>query len=411
MNNSWQTELARLVDSNLPAMVQLRRRLHRNPEPSGEEEETCRLVMESLQALDFQCQLVAEGRGVLGEAMWPAGEPDTRPTGCIALRADMDALRIHDAKQTEYRSQRPGLMHACGHDAHTAVVLGSLQALKALEQQGKLPWPVHVRGIFQPAEEIAEGARQMIAEGALEGVRAILATHMDPTREIGRIGLREGTLTAMCNTIDIRVQGRGGHGARPHEARDPIRAAAHFLSRLYEQLPTQGDDQQPIAVSFGTFRGGDNANVIPETAQLRGTMRTLAPATRHQVQETIQQLADQTGQLTETHFEVQFDRGCESVLNDSDLIKLLETSASQVEEIEQIEQIALPSMGSEDFSFYGQQVPAAMFRLGSASNPETRFPLHSPNFDITEESLAIGAKILSQAVILWSDPDQAHQPS
>ena len=405
MNKSWQAQLDQLIDSKRTPIIELRRQLHQYPEPSGEERETSRYLSEQLQQAGFQVRLGKNQCGVIADADYATREMSSGQAGRIALRADIDALNIPDAKDVPYRSKHAGIMHACGHDAHTTIVFSAISALQEMHKQQQLPWPVQIRAIFQPAEEIAQGARQMIQEGALEGVAAILATHMDPTRETGRIGLRPGTLTAMCDTIIVTVRGRAGHGARPHEARDPIAAAARFLTALYETVPKPTGDENTVVASFGKFQGGQNANVIPNEVTLRGTLRTLTNAARQEAQEEIKRLGQEVGQQTETRFEIEFDRGCESVNNDPSLVQLLAKATRQVLSDDSIESIAEPSMGSEDFSFYCQQIPAAMFRLGSASGNENSFPLHSANFDITEDSLLIGAKIMAHAVILWSAPN------
>ncbi len=405
MNKSWQAQLDQLIDSNRTSIIELRRQLHQYPEPSGEERETSRYLSEQLEQAGLHVRLGKNQCGVIADADYVTPGTSSSQPDRIALRADIDALNIRDAKEVSYRSKHDGIMHACGHDAHTTIVFSAISALREMHAQGLLPWPVHIRAIFQPAEETAQGARQMIQEGALEGVAAILATHMDPTRETGRIGLRPGTLTAICDTILVTVRGRAGHGARPHEARDPIAAAAQFLTAVYQTVRKKTDIENTVVASFGEFQGGQNANVIPNQATLRGTLRTLTAAARQAAQEEIKRLGQEVAQQTETHFEIEFDRGCESVKNDPSLVQLLATTAKQVLHDDAIESISEPSMGSEDFSFYCEQIPAAMFRLGSATGSENRFPLHSANFDITEESLLIGAKIMAHAVILWSAPD------
>ena len=405
MNKSWQTHLDQLIDSKRTSIIELRRRLHQYPEPSGEERETSRYLSGQLQQAGFQVRLGENQCGVIVDADYATDAMSSGQPGRIALRADIDALNIPDAKEVPYRSKHEGVMHACGHDAHTTIVFSAISALQEMHEQQQLPWPVQIRAIFQPAEEIAQGALQMIQEGALEGVAAILATHMDPTRETGQIGLKSGTLTAMCNTITVTVHGRAGHGARPHEARDPIAAAAQFVTAVYQTVPRQTSDDNTVVASFGEFQGGQNANVIPSQVTLRGTLRTLTADARQEAQEKIKQLGQEIGLQTETRFEIDFDRGCESVKNDPSLVQLLATAATEVLADSSIESIAEPSMGSEDFAFYCQQIPAAMFRLGSASGNENNFPLHSAYFDVTEESLLIGAKIMAHAVILWSAPD------
>ena len=186
----WQDELDRAIDERFDAMVAVRRRLHMRPELSGQETDTSLYLYQLLGDEGFDVRLGAEGRGLIADSI---SQPPAA-NGMIALRADIDALHIHDAKNTPYRSQNDGIMHACGHDAHTAVVYGALGAIRQLNKAGALPVDVAVRGVFQPAEETSEGARQMISVGALDGVGAIFGLHVDPSRDVGRVGLREGVL-------------------------------------------------------------------------------------------------------------------------------------------------------------------------------------------------------------------------
>ena len=186
MNTSWQKNLDERIDRNFNEMVALRRHLHTHPEPSGEEFETSLLMYQKLGRRGVGVRLGPDGRGVIADS----DSTQQADLPLLALRADMDALHIQDAKEVEYRSACPGVMHACGHDAHTAITFGTMLALRQLEESSALPWPVNIRGVFQPAEETTKGALEMIGVGALEGVQAILANHMDPSRRVGRVGLR-----------------------------------------------------------------------------------------------------------------------------------------------------------------------------------------------------------------------------
>lgn len=308
----------------------------------------------------------------------------------VAIRADIDALHIHDAKQVDYRSQNEGVMHACGHDAHTATVFGAITALKALQASGELPWDVSFRGIFQPAEETCAGATSMIQAGALEDVSSLIAVHMDPTRRVGHVGFRAGVLTANCDEMEIVISGRGGHAARPHEASDPIAAAAQLVNALYLFIPRVTDSQDAVVVTIGKIDGGDHANVIPERVTLRGTIRTLDQVVRRKTMEHISRIASSVAQTSETKINVQFGLGCKSVVNDAKVVQILRLAARDVLEPAGVEEIPRPSMGSEDFAFYLEQVPGAMIRLGSTSDRVGGSGLHTPTFDIDEESLRIG---------------------
>ena len=395
----WQQALDRAINNRFAEIVALRRHLHMHPEPSGEEFQTSLTIYQKLGEVGYHVRMAAEGRGVIADSSASAnGQP------LLALRADMDALHIHDAKSVVYRSTCPGIMHACGHDAHTAIVFGVLASLHDLESRGELPWPVRVRGIFQPAEETGKGATEMIASGALDGVTAILANHMDPTRKVGRIALKAGVLTANCDDMQITITGRGGHAARPHETRDPIAAAAQLISALYLFVPRSTDSQDAVVVTIGQVRAGDNPNVIPERVELHGTLRTLSADVRRKTIDQIRQIAHGVGQTTDTRIEVQFDNGSPSVENSVELIDLLRIAGTDALGREGIEFIPRPSMGGEDFSFYLAQVSGAMLRIGSTSEKAGGHPLHSPNFDIDEESLRVAARVMARAAIMWNQP-------
>ncbi len=390
--------LDRLVDELYPRMVELRRGLHANPEPSGEELETTARIAALFDDTDATCRRGPEGRGLIVDS----GGRETRPR--IALRADIDALWIQDSKHVPYRSQVPGVMHACGHDSHAATVAGALLALRAARRDGVLPASVSWRGIFQPAEETSQGAREMIGCGAIDDVDAVIALHMDPSRRLGTIGVKAGTFTAACDEMWVTIEGRGGHAARPHESIDPIAAAAQFVSSVYLFVPRAVDSLEPVVVTIGTIRGGENPNVIPERVTLRGTVRTLGDTIRDRTQDHIRQLAKGLAVTSGTNISVDFFDGPPSVLNDIALTDLIRRTGAALLGPENVTDIGRPSMGGEDFACYLQRVPGCMFRLGCVST-EKSAPLHSPLFDIDERAMAIGAKVLARAVVAWSERD------
>jgi amidohydrolase len=250
----------------------------------------------------------------------------------------------------------------------------------------------------------------MIDVGALDGVDAILATHMDPSRKLGRIGLRSGLFTANCDGVYIDIVGRGGHAARPHEASDPIAAAAQLINALYLFIARATDSQDAVVITIGQLIGGDNPNVIPEQVTLRGTIRTLDEGVRKETFEHICRLSAGIGETTDTQISVRFGQSCHSINNSAQLIDLLAQSGSEILGPEGIEQIPRPSMGSEDFAFYADKIPGAMFRLGCTSERAGGSSLHAPNFDIDEEAMRIGAKILARTAVYWSKPDFRLEP-
>lgn len=400
----WQQQLDAAVDRRFDQIVADRRHLHMHPELSGEELDTSLYLYQQLDTEGYAVELGPEGRGVTVQPKPVAPEDVEAAIPRICIRADIDALAIQDEKNAPYASQVPGVMHACGHDAHTATVLGAIRALSELEAGGDLPWPVRWRAVFQPAEETCEGAHAMVRAGVLESVDAIIATHMDPSRAIGKIGVRPGVLTANGDHIVFTIYGRGGHAARPHETIDPIAVAAQLISSLYLFVPRTTDSLDAVVITIGQILGGDNPNVIPERVQLRGTLRTLSRTVRERTLEYIRQLARGVGESTGTKIEVEFSVGVHSVENDGYLTELFRKSAADVVGENGVEEIQQPSMGGEDFSAYLDHVPGAMFRLGCASPGAEATPLHTPRFDIDEKALAIGAKILARTAVLWSRP-------
>jgi amidohydrolase len=399
----WQHALDAAIDGLVDQLIAVRRHLHAHPEPSGFEAETTRHLANQLRLAGFAPRLGPGDRGLLVEAAAAGHSPR------IALRADIDALPIQEVDGRTYGSRCPGLMHACGHDGHSATVLGAVLALQALAERGALPWTVPWRAIFQPAEESLVGAREMIAAGFLSEVAGILSLHMDPSRQVGTVGARVGAFTANCDTLRITITGRGGHAARPHQTRDPIAALVSLVASLYQSIPRGIDSQDPVVLSFGQIVAGDAANVIPERAMLRGTLRTLDRQIRQQALEQIRRIAAGIAEATNTEIVVARDGGIESVVNDPVLTNLTRMAAVDLLGADHVAEIPRPSMGSEDFAAYLEVVPGSMFRLGCASETAGNSALHTPTFDLDERALAIGAKILARACILWADPRRSEE--
>ena len=394
-----QSAISTAVAKRYDFMVDLRRRIHRNPELSGQEYQTSHRLAELFDQAGMSTRFGPSDRGIIADLKISDSDSE-RPM--LAMRADIDALRIQDQKQVDYASQLAGVMHACGHDAHTAIVTGAILTLQELQQQG-IGTNADFRAIFQPSEETCEGAREMISAGALQGVSCVLATHVDPSRRVGTVGLRRGTFTAACDNLRVIIHGQGGHAARPHEARDPITAAAQFINWVYLQVPRGTDSQESVVITFGQIQGGNASNIIPETVELLGTMRTLEPDIRCFTMQRITEIAQAVADASRTQIEVEFEIATESIQNDDHMVHILENAASQTLGDENVELIARPSMGGEDFAFFTSQVPGAMWRLGCVSNDRGGAPLHSPTFDIDERALAIGAELFVTAAITWCD--------
>jgi len=394
---NWADELSIAIDQRFERMRDVRRHLHQHPEPSGHETQTTRYLASLLASENLEPKIAGGGRG-----LWVDSNSSSEPR--IGIRADIDALWIQDEKQVDYRSRKDGLMHACGHDAHSAIVMGAITTLAELEKHGKLPWPVACRAIFQPAEETNQGAIEMVQAGALAGLTDLIGVHMDPSRQAGTMGVRHGDFTADCHEVMIEIHGHGAHAARPHEAVDPIAIAAQLITSIYLFVPRNTDSQDAVVVTFGKIHGGHASNVIPDHVILSGTMRTLDADVSARTIKHIARLASGLASASGARIEIQWHSGPPPVKNDASLVNLLAEAGRAVVGATNVHPIRRPSMGGEDFANYLTQVRGAMFRLGSAPSNEPAPLLHNPMFDIDERSLRIGAKILAHAVVRWCDP-------
>lgn len=390
----WRAALDLRIDSQADRLRKVRRHLHANPERSREEFQTTRFLAERLAESGVPFTIIPSRRGLL------AGALNSEDVSLVAFRADLDALPIPDAKDVPYRSTRDGLMHACGHDAHAAMALGAAEAL--WECRALLPVNRAWRAVFQPAEEVGEGAYEMVAAGAMEGVKAIIALHVDPERPVGRVGCRDRELTAFCHELVVVVRGVGGHAARPQLARDPLLAAAQFVTTVYQSIPRSVDARDPTVVTFGSIQAGSGSNVIPEEVVLTGTIRTLSRPASQRVAERLRQIADGLGAATETCFEVSLKNSTDGVYNDPEVAAVCRRAAAEIVGADSLDEIRLPSMGGEDFSGYLTQAPGCLLRLGTAGSEGPVHHLHSPAFDIDEHALTLGAKILARSAVLMS---------
>jgi amidohydrolase len=372
-------------------LIAWRRHLHAHPELSFEEWQTADFI-----------------EGVLGR--WPAirtrrvhqtgvvADIVTDPAGpWVALRADVDALPIQEVARP-HASQKANRMHACGHDAHTAMLLGAIALLYA----HRATWHGGIRCLFQPGEEKAPGgASLLIQEGVLDEVpiRAIFGQHVTPSLPVGTIGLRAGPFMAASDELHITLVGRGGHAAHPHLVRDPIWVAAQLITSLQGVVSRLNDPRSPTVLSFGVFQGGTAPNVIPETVQLAGTLRTFDESWRQRAIAHITRLTHTLAAAWEVTPHLTWKPGYPVLTNDSQLVSFVEATAQEMGL--QVEEMPL-WLSSEDFAFYGQRVPACFIRLGTAGdNPDTQSPVHTSRFDIDEGALPIGAALLARLAIQY----------
>ena len=377
----------------LPDLIELRRHIHAHPELSGQEYQTAALVAGELRKLGWE---VKEGVGKTGVV----AEMGNKSGPVVGLRVDMDALPIEEKTGLDYSSSFQGLMHACGHDLHTCIGLGVAKVLAKYKFTTS-----RIRIIFQPAEEIAQGANWMKAEKVLDGVKALFGVHVYPDLSVGKIGIRSGTFTAAAAELEIDVIGHGGHGARPHEGIDSIWIAAKVICGLQEAISRRLDALKPVVISFGKISGGNAFNVIAERVKLLGTVRCLDSNLYEKLPQWIEKIVNNIASNYGAQVHMNFKSIAPPVYNDPDLTKLLASCAKNIIDEENIVYLENPSLGAEDFAFLIQDVPGTMFRLGVAGDKGCA-PLHSGLFSLDERSLEIGIKILSQTIVMFTKPSQ-----
>ena len=370
-------------------LLAIRRHLHAHPELSGNEHQTAALVAGELRKLGWRVQEGVGRTGVVAELGSGNGP-------VVALRVDMDALPVEERTGLPYASLNQGLMHACGHDIHTTVGLGVARILGHLaERLGGT-----VRLLFQPAEETAQGAAWMVADGAMQGVDALFGVHVFPSLPVGTIGVRSGSLTAAAGELEVEVLGEGGHGARPHQSTDAIWIAARVVSGLQEAISRRLDALHPVVVSFGRIEGGKAFNVIADHVRLLGTVRCLDLDLHAKlpgwIEETVQAICKGYGGEARVRYR------CISppVHNDAELTQLLADEAVVLLGRPQVEWLEQPSLGAEDFAELQRETPSTMFRLGVAG-PNGCTPLHSNTFAADEASVAVGVEVLSASLLRW----------
>jgi amidohydrolase len=366
-----------------------RRDIHAHPELSFQEERTARLVAATLQELGLEVQTGVGKTGVVGFL----GEG----TPVIGIRADMDALPIHEENDVPYRSQTPGVMHACGHDAHTAMLLGVARLLAGRPDRP----PGQIRFLFQPSEESSDdenksGAVRMIEDGALKGVDAVIALHVGSDMPAHRIVVADGFNSANEDSFEARIKGTGGHGAFPHQAIDPTFILAQVLNVIHGIRARRVDPTRAAAISIGVIRAGAASNVIPSEVYVAGTMRSFDDATRQQLRDELAR-ALEVARTLGGDFELKLRPGYPSQYNDPAVAQLLRDVAVDLAGPEVLTP-AEPAMGAEDFAFMTRQAPGAMFFLG-AQKDELNRAHHTPLFDIDEMVLPLGVAMLTEATL------------
>ncbi len=365
-----------------------RRAIHRYPELSFDERRTSALVAETLRALGLEPRTGVAKTGVVAEV--------GRGERLVALRADMDALPIQEANDSDFDSLRPGLMHACGHDAHTAMLLGAASLLKGLEAEGALPG--RVRLLFQPSEEAWDeegksGARRMVEEGALSGVEAVFGLHVEASLSVGELSTRSGPFMAAVDDFNLTLRGSGGHAAEPHLTVDLIAQAGLVINAVHQIVSRRLDPVEAGLITIGSVHGGRASNVIPERLVLTGTIRSLSEAGRERMHAELRKVVLMIEALG-GEADLTFTQGYPVTRNDPTATEVARAALSRLGEVRLYE--APLMLGSEDFSFMAEAAPGCFLLLGVRDPAwEQEYPVHTPTFRLDERALPVGASALA----------------
>ncbi|UOE76182.1 M20 family metallopeptidase [Parageobacillus thermoglucosidasius] len=381
-------EIKRLVDEVKEEVIAWRRHLHANPELSFQEEKTAQFVYETLQSFGNLEISRPTKTSVMARLIGP------QPGRVVAIRADMDALPIQEENTFAFASKNPGVMHACGHDGHTAMLLGTAKILSQLRDQIK----GEIRFLFQHAEELHPGgAEEMVQAGVMDGVDVVIGTHLWSPLERGKIGIVYGPMMAAPDRFFIRIHGKGGHAALPHQTIDAIAVGAQVVTNLQYIVSRNVDPLEPLVVSVTQFVAGTTHNVIPGSVEIQGTVRSFDETLRKSVPKLMERIIKG---ITEAHgatYEFEFEYGYRPVINNNEVTRVIEETVREVFGEEAVDHIK-PNMGGEDFSAFQQKAPGSFFYVG-AGNKEKGivYPHHHPRFTIDEDVLEIGVRLFVHA--------------
>ena len=389
--------LAQIKDiaANLaPRLIEIRRHIHAHPELSGQEFQTAAYIAGVLSSVGVHVREGVGKTGVVGEL-----DGEGTDSRLLAIRTDMDALPIVERTDLDYASRQMGLMHACGHDLHTTLGLGTAMVLSQLG----IKLPGTIRFLFQPAEEIAKGAAWMVEDGAMENVSNILGVHVWPSILAGSIGIRYGAFTAAADNVELTIIGESGHGARPHEAKDAIWIAAQIITTLQQAISRTQNPLRPVVLTFGQIAGGRAPNVIADQVRLVGTARSLHPETSARLPTWIEEIVKSVCSTYGARYELNYRRGVPSVQNDPVLTQLIEGCAKEAWGNDRVQILPEPSLGAEDFSTYLEYAPGMMFRLGVGRLDKPNYPLHHPQFEVDESAIVVGVVTIAYAAYKYWD--------
>lgn len=383
-----------LVTSLADELVEIRRDLHAHPELARAEVRTTDVVAHRLELAGLQPRRLP-GTGVVCDV---GPGPAMTGRGRIALRADLDALPLQDECGLPWASRTPGVAHACGHDVHTAALLGAGLVLAELDDAGLLP--TGVRLVFQPAEEVQPGGSlDVIAAGGLEGVARVFAVHCDPRLEVGRIGTRVGSITSASDEVRVTLSAPGGHTSRPHLTGDVVFALGQVITQVPAVLGRRLDPRSGVNLTWGAVEAGNAYNVIPGTGTVQGTLRCLDVRTWEEATDVFMSAVEQVLAPYQVEVDVRYSRGVPPVTNEAESVAVLEAAARLVlgpDSVTSTEQ----SLGGEDFAWYLTHVPGAMARLGTRSPGGRVYDIHQGEFSVDEEAIEHGARLLAAAAVV-----------
>ncbi len=370
-----------------------REHIHANPELSYQEFETMKYVEQQLTAIGISCESGVGNTGVVGVIR---GDHHSDNDECIGLRADLDALPITEQNEVVYASKVEGVMHACGHDVHTSILLGAAELL--FELRNELPKPVKL--IFQPGEEKNPGgATLMIKAGVLANpkVTDMVALHVFPDMEVGHVGFKDGLYMASCDEIHLTINGKGGHGATPHKCIDPILTGAQIVTALQEIVSRNCDPKIPSVLSIGHFEALGATNIIPEKAHLKGTFRTMDEEWRERAHELISNTIHRIAESTGATVDLEISKGYPFLMNDAQTTQDMRVLARELLGDANVHELPI-RLTSEDFSYYSHEVPVCFFRLGVRNEGKgIVHGVHTPRFNIDDEALVIGVQMMTAA--------------
>ncbi|MBF4694183.1 M20 family metallopeptidase [Fusibacter ferrireducens] len=375
-------DVNRVLEGQAEYVVNMRREFHANPEVSWQEYRTSKRIKEELDKANIEWKACAE-TGIV------ATITGGLPGGVVALRADMDALPVAEKNEVSYKSVNQGVMHACGHDGHSAMLLGAAKVLQALKDE----IPGTVKLLFQPAEEMVEGAKRMVAENAIDAVDAILGIHLWNDLETGKMNIQSGPRMASGDYVVIDFKGKGGHGSMPDQTVDPIVVASAFVMNSQTILSREKSPMESVVFTVGELKAGSRFNIIPESAHLEGTLRCYGEEARDRFADAIKRHAHETAKTFGAEATVTIHKGTPATINDPEISKF---AAKVAEGIVGHDHMVYQekTTGSEDMAYYLQKIPGVMAFVGSGHKDSAlSFPHHHPNFDINEESLKYGTAL------------------